>query len=543
MADNISFDDLIPSKQQADKSALSTGADISFDDLVPKKQEVVGSRWHNIGRTAVETVPSASAGLVGFGAGMAAAAPVAAIAAPLTGPFAPITAGVIEFGGGLAGAFVASGAAQKVTDMMHEAFAPEDYKQRQIEKQQRPYGTFAAQTLANLAGMSPKTAPEVAGKLLTKPIVQRGVSAGLTASIEAGSELATEGKIDPIKVAASAAGGAAMPGFNPVGAKLFGAGQVGAKLIMPKKAVETTIDPLPPRPPEGATAEEKAAYIQKLETIKAERDAKAPLVEAAIRNKETGAIERMGPKHDEQRKADTADTHDQGFVTERGQFLTREQAVEHAKNTGQIPKDHVLEIPEDGLHSGDLRKAGDERFKITEEQPAGVPKDETTPADTTVTEKPTENKDYYREQLAALEKQKSEALAEVVWAEKNGDAEYGAKMQETLAGILTEMRKQQSLLDAADKGRTDFKKAIEDNEYKRLELEFEAEKAADIGNEERVTSINEQIKQLEAEHAQLHKDLPAVKFKDSRKPTWEELQDHLWGAKTIGETLDRILAT
>ena len=38
MADNISFDDLIPSKQ-TDKSAPSKGADISFDDLIPKQAE------------------------------------------------------------------------------------------------------------------------------------------------------------------------------------------------------------------------------------------------------------------------------------------------------------------------------------------------------------------------------------------------------------------------------------------------------------------------------------------------------------------------
>ena len=192
-------------------------------DAVETKQSDID--WKNIGRTSVETVPSAAAGLAGFGAGMAAAAPIAAVAAPLTGPFAPVTAGVIEFAGGLGGAFIASGAAQKVTDWMHEAFAPEDYKARQVQKAADPYGTFAAQTLTNLAGMSPKTIPEVAGKMLTKPLVQRGVSAGLTGSIEAGSQYASEGKIDPIKVAVAAAGGAAMPGFNPLGRKAFEAGE------------------------------------------------------------------------------------------------------------------------------------------------------------------------------------------------------------------------------------------------------------------------------------------------------------------------------
>jgi hypothetical protein len=388
MAADISFDDLVPSKQK-DSPAPSKGADISFDDLIPKdpsKQPIVGSRMHNIGRTAVETVPAATAGLIGFGAGMELAAPIAAVVAPLTGPAAPITAAAIELIGGLGGAFVASGAAQKVTDMVHEVFAPEDYKQRQIEKAQRPYGTFAAQTATNLMGMSPKTAPEVATKILTKPIVQRGTSAGLMGGIEAGSEYAREGKIDPIKVGVSAATGAVMPGLNVVGSTATKVGQVTGKII---KSPFTKAEPLrstdtPPPPPEGATPEQKAEFLAKTKKIKAERDASAPLVEAAIRNKETGEIERMGPKHSETRKLETLDTHEQGFVDERGNFHERLDAVDQAKRAGQIPKDHVLESPPDelpGLHSGDLRKAGDKRFEVTEDQPAGVPKEVVTSPD------------------------------------------------------------------------------------------------------------------------------------------------------------------
>jgi hypothetical protein len=385
MANDISFDDLIPSKQT---TAPAKGADVSFDDLIPKQPtKEVGSRWHNIGRTAVESIPGAAAGLAGFGAGMEAAAPVAAVAAPLTGPAAPITAGAIELAGGLGGAFLASGAAQKVTDWMHEAFAPEDYKQRQIEKAQRPYGTFAAQTLTNLAGMSPKTAPEVAGKVLSSPLAQRGVSAALQTGIEAGTEYAQEGKVDPIKLATAAATGAAMPGFNPAGAKVFGAGQAAARAVMPgaKPAVTSSTD-LPPKPTEKSTPEERAALIEK---IKAESAAKAPLVETALRNKETGELERMGPKHDQARKDATKDTHEEGFVDAQGNFHERQAAVDQAKRASQIPEDHVLENPpgeREGLHSGDMRKAGVKDFEVSETNPAGVPSntrpvtlDDTTP--------------------------------------------------------------------------------------------------------------------------------------------------------------------
>jgi hypothetical protein len=580
MADNISFDDLIPSKQ-TDKSAPSTGADISFDDLIPKQagprpsttqliegkggaafgvypkaapdQESASRIATNIGRTATEAVIPTGAGLAGFGGGMAASMPVAAAVAPLTGPFAPVVAGAIQLGGGLGGAFLASGAAKKLQDMMHQTFAPEDYAQRQEEKKAFPGATFVTELGVGMAGMSPKTAvtalSPTAGKvakLASTDVGQRLISGGMQGGIEAGTEYASEGTITPWKVAASTAAGAAMPGFNVAGKIPFSLGtkvgeKIGSKIstILPggDTTIKATTDPLPPKPSEGATPEERAVYIQKLEEIKAERDAKAPLVETAIRNKETGAIERMGPQSDAQRKADTIDTHDQGFVDERGNFLTREEAVARAVNTGQLPKDYVLDLPNEGLHSADLRSYGDERFKLPVEQDVNAPPKEV------ITEKPTENKDFYREQIASLNQQKAEVLAEIEWAKIANDTLYQAKMEESLAGIITEVRKQQSLLDAADNGRTDVKKALEDNEYKRLELEFESEKAASIGDEQRVTSINEQIKQLEAEHAQLYKDMPPVKFKDSRKPTWEELQDHLSSAKTIGEAFDLILAT
>jgi len=382
MATNDGWETIVPSSQAAPVAKEDTGG---WETITPAttKPTSPDRGVHNILRTSAETIPSAAAGLTGFGAGMAAAAPVAAVVAPLTGPFAPLTAAAIEFGGGLGTAFVASGAAQKVTNWMHEAFAPEDYKARQIEKAQYPYGTFAAQTLTGLAGMSPKTVPEVAGKLLTKPAVQRAVSGTLMGGIEAGSEYAAEGKVDPLKVAASAAGGAAMPGFNVAGKKLFEAGE-GAVAALRKPAVpKVAPDTLPPKPTATSTPEEKAAFIKRMDEIKAQRDSTAPLEQAAIKNTETGNVELMGPKHDVARKEAIKNdpTYQEGFVDSRGNFHERQAAVDQAKRSGQIPKDHVLESPEGerpGLHSGDLRKVNDPRFSVTEDQPAGVPK---TPSD------------------------------------------------------------------------------------------------------------------------------------------------------------------
>jgi len=376
MAANDGWETIVPSSTA---TPAAKPADDGWETIAPakaaeSKQPVVGSRWHNIGRTAVETMPSAAAGLAGFGAGMAAVAtPAAAIATvPVVGP---VAAAAVELAGGLGAAFVASGAAQKVTNWMHEAFAPEDYKQRQIEKQQRPYGTFAAATLTNLAGMSPKTAPEVAGKLLTKPIVQRGVSATLMGGIEAGSELASEGKVDPVKVAATAAAGAAMPGFNPAGKKLFEAGQSATNKI--RSSLHSTADekPLPPEAPSkvNSTPEEQKAFLDGLKANKAKKDAQAKVVQAAFKNNETGEIELHGPKHNEKRKAETADTHTQGFVDENGNFLNRKEAWNRAADLGQV--EQTKPSQKDGLHTTDLREAGDKNFELfrTPETVEGVP--------------------------------------------------------------------------------------------------------------------------------------------------------------------------
>lgn len=360
--------------QESKDVTSSTSSFKPPSDAVETKQSDID--WKNIGRTSAETVPAAAAGLTGFGFGLKTGAFLGA----LTGPAAPVMVPLLGFAGGLGGAFVASGAAQSVTNWMHEAFAPEDYKARQAQKAANPYGTFAAQTLTNLAGMSPKTIPEVAGKILTKPLVQRGVSAGLTGSIEAGSQYASEGKIDPIKVAVAAAGGAAMPGFNPLGRKAFEAGESAAKAVLPKPSVRTTPSQPPDQPPAGSTPEEKAQFLKNLQEAKAQKDSTRPLVETAIKNKETGEIERMGPKHDPARKAETVDTHDQGFVDDAGNFHTREESVDQAKRSGQIPEDHVLESPigeQPGLHSGDLRKVKDERFELTGDRPVTL--GDTTP--------------------------------------------------------------------------------------------------------------------------------------------------------------------
>jgi uncharacterized protein YidB (DUF937 family) len=472
MATNDGWETIVPSSQAAPVAKEDTGG---WETITPAttKPTSPDRGVHNILRTSAETIPSAAAGLAAFGAGMAAAAPVAAVVAPLTGPFAPLTAAAIEFGGGLGTAFVASGAAQKVTNWMHEAFAPEDYKARQIEKAQYPYGTFAAQTLTGLAGMSPKTVPEVAGKLLTKPAVQRAVSGTLMGGIEAGSEYATEGKVDPLKVAASAVGGAAMPGFNVAGKKLFEAGGGAVKAVLPNKIIPVVApDTLPPKPTATSTPEEKATFVKRMDEIKVQRDSVAPLEQAAIRNTETGNIELMGPKHDLARKdAIKGDaTYEEGFVDSRGNFHERQAAVDQAKRSGQIPKDHVLESPEGerpGLHSGDLRKVNDPRFAVTEDQPAGVPK---TPSD-------------------------------------------------------------------EPKTRAEHFKDVTDLEHKLYVEEGKVEADSHLFTPEELATKNKELDGIRSQIEDMRKNAPQAVVADKRNPTNIELHEILAGSKTLGEGL------
>ena len=427
-----------------------------------KPNEQVSRAATNIGRSALEAAPGSLAGLAGFGGGMQVGTAIGAITSPV---LTPAAIPVLGFAGGLLGAFGSSAAVTAMSDKIHKTLFPEDWTARQQEKLANPYETFAGETVANLAGMSPKTMAipitqgmSKLGRLASTDIGQRTVSAGLQTGIEAGSEFVREGKVDPVRLGVSAATGAAMPGFNPLGKKVFGAGESVGKTITDrmfktKPTTTTTTDketttertkedrkkssliessqdhsvntsdagtigvtvnrlkdggvmiidndgsiteynpafakdksdadllkylyePLghkdstPTKKPPSEEESKKAGFIKKVsEEVakdKAAADAKIPVVEAALRNKDTGEIELLGPKSPEARKTATKDTHEQGFVDENGTFLNRKEAWNRAKSAGQIPEGQALSSVKDGLRSDDLRIAGDERFKLAD---------------------------------------------------------------------------------------------------------------------------------------------------------------------------------
>ena len=475
--------------------------------------------------SAAESIAATPGVLAGSRAAMAVTPPVM----PYVGTLAKPIAGIV---GGIGGGILASMGIKSLEQFADTVFGTNIVGIREQQQKESP----TASLLGQVAGgsMNPwmrPTIPSSAGQALA--------GGGIMGVVGAGQRLIHgEDVFDPTAMAVDVGTGMFTKPTQR-GERLLG--------ITPTTTTKkTTVGDFPEKPPEGATAEEKADYLKKLETKKAERNAKAPLVEAAIRNKSTGEIERMGPKHDQARKEATKDTHEEGFVDENGNFLERKDAWNRAKSAGQIPEGQTPEYPKEGLHSGDLRKAGDKRFAITEEQSVDVPKNNVIKLKTS--SKPlsdaeinraletkegrrwlAENTDFVSPELAAVFKDPTNFIARrtnELMVEKQNKLydlydKYGQSEKNILkskdAKEFTKLKEEyQTLKDSVDATpkepkatRADFKEAIDVNEAKRMGLEAQAEEAARVGDEARVTSINEQIKVLEQEHAQLTKDMPS----------------------------------
>ena len=426
------------------------------------------------GYGAASNVAPGVGGLASGAAAAAAVSPLAemALAVPVAGP---VIAGALELGAFGVGSYFGAEAVGSVTDKLWRAMDPKSYQDAQATMEAHPGWAEGGGVVGGAAGLSPRAMIKPGAKIIDKVWKARAASGATQAGVSIGTDVATGKDINVGQALESAAVGAALPGVNRAGKPFAAAGEkVGNKIantLTGKKATPSssqesapTTQPTPEE--QQAAKEEKTKFLEQIKAKQAERDAQAKenppqdpskpprkenahLVEAAIKNRETNEIERMGPKHDEERKAQTLQTHDQGFVDENGDFLTRKEAVDRALKTGQITAEEVttkkktsegrklsdvvkelhaarkrekeeelrqgedtkrsshdvdrlekeafqlrkngdkppdyeittrrvpnLEFPNEGLHSGDLRKAGDKRFEITKEQPAGEPKKE-----------------------------------------------------------------------------------------------------------------------------------------------------------------------
>ena len=352
---------------------LSTARPIDDSDVTSNADEgalAAGTRG------AVEAVVPGFAGLAGFGAGMKAAAPTAARAAAATpGPAIAkgLVGGAVALTGGFAGAFGASSGAAWVQNKLYAIVDPEGYKNSQTAKEQHPTASAIGSVAGGLAGMSPKTIPEIAGKFFTKPIVQRSVSAGLTGTLDVGQQAATEDSIDWARAGAAAAGGFAAPGFNPAGKAAY---DVGGKLVPGRTApgggtrtpTDSTEAPKPLTPNEAGIKKNEDSLIREFELG---TNPNKQLDQAAFLDTKTGEYIKQGARHDELLKKNPDLVA--GFLLKDGTFATREEAAVIAKD--QHADKLVNEIdPKRGLHSDDF---GPERMDALK------PKEEATTSTTT----------------------------------------------------------------------------------------------------------------------------------------------------------------
>lgn len=303
------------------------------------------------GASALESVAATPGALLGARAAMAIPVPPVL---PIVGPFAKPILGIA---GGIAGGIAAQMGISGLEGYVDEVFGTNIVKTREQQRKENPMASLAGQVAGG--SLNPFMRPG-----LPSTVKEGLFGAGIMSGIGAGQR-AIEGQdiLDPKMMAIDVATGAFTKPTK------LGERVLGVTPTTPT-AKKETVPPPPPIKEEVVTPEQKAGFVKKVsEEVakdKAIADAKIPIVEAALRNKDTGEIELLGPKSPEARKTATKDTHEQGFVDEAGTFLNRKEAWNRAKSAGQIPEGQALSSIKDGLRSDDLRIAGDERFKLAD---------------------------------------------------------------------------------------------------------------------------------------------------------------------------------
>ena len=317
-------------------------SDTTLSELITGKQKPTTTAAGTFVRSGAEAAAATPAALLGARAGFALAPPVA----PIIGPFSKPVGGIV---GGIIGGFLGAQGIDAIEGAIDSAFGTNIRQTKAQQQQEHPVAALAGQVTGG--AVNPWMKVGMAGS-----VKQAAGGAAIMTGVGAGMRAAEGGDVlDPKAIVADVVSGA-LTKPTARGERLLG------------HTTGTSVHGDKPKTPEvpsiktGATPEQQAAFLAELKANKTKKDNSAKVVQTAIKNKETGEIELHGPKHNEARKTETADTHEQGFVDENGNFLNRKQAWERAKNTGQIPEGQNPEFPQDGLHSGDMRKAGVKEF-------------------------------------------------------------------------------------------------------------------------------------------------------------------------------------
>ena len=305
------------------------------------------------GASALESVAATPVALAGARGAMAVTPPVLPIVGPLAKPIAGIA-------GGIAGGILGQFGVNSLEDAIDQVFGTNIIKTREQQRRESPMASLAGQVAGG--SLNPFMRPG-----LPSTVKEGLFGAGIMSGIGAGQRaIAGEDILDPKMMAIDVATGAFTKPTR-LGERVLGVTPTTPKTPdFTKPLSEQTV----PLKEEVVTPEQKAGFVKKVsEEVakdKAVADAKIPVVQSALRNKDTGEIELLGPKSPEARKTVTKDTYEQGFVDEAGTFLNRKEAWNRAKSAGQIPEGQALSSVKDGLSSDDLRIAGDERFKLAD---------------------------------------------------------------------------------------------------------------------------------------------------------------------------------
>jgi len=284
--------------------------------------------------SALESAGATPGALVGARAGMAFPQPFWA---------KPVT-GVV---GGFVGGYLASKGITSLESAFDKVFGTKVVETRKQQQEQFPITSVVGGVVGG--GANPFMRPSIPTSLK-----QAAVGAGIMGTVGAAQRAVMGEKVfDPTAMAIDIGSGTFT---KPT--------KLGEKMLGHKSVHSTTEEtPLPPEQPSkvNSTPEQQKAFLDKLKETKAKKDVQAKVVQTAFKNNETGEVELHGPMHDPARKAETSDTHTQGFIDENGNFLDRKEAWNRAKDLGQVEKLSDVKM---GLQSGDMRTAGDKNFEL-----------------------------------------------------------------------------------------------------------------------------------------------------------------------------------
>jgi hypothetical protein len=323
----------------------------SLSELITgKKKEIPTTAAGTFTRSATESAAATPAALLGARAGFALTPPVL----PVVGPFAKPIGGVV---GGIVGGLLGAEGIDAIEGAVDSVFGTKIRATKTAQQEEHPYAALGGQVVGG--AVNPWMKPGMAGSLK-----QAALGAGIMTGVGAGSRAVQGGDIlDPKAIVADVVSGA-FTKPTARGERLLGQGKAPERKSIHSFEDEVGIPSDQPSIRNGSTPEKQKAFVDELKANKAKKDEQAKVVQAVIKNNEDGSLELHGPKHDEARKTETKDTHTQGFIDENGNFLDRKQAWERAKNLGQIPEGQNPEFPKEGLHSGDMRIAGDKNFEF-----------------------------------------------------------------------------------------------------------------------------------------------------------------------------------